>query len=268
MASGVLVLGCGVATRLLRYLSGDDKRYLGSLTLGTATDSLDAEGAVVAEATVPAGLDRQHVDSVARRFVGCFDQEVPLVSAVKRGGEALYRKARRGEAVEAPVRSVVVHRLEVLRVEGDRVDFDVSCAKGFYVRSLARDLAIALGTVGHLSSLRRMSSGAYDLEAAIPMAWLRSAADDAAVRERIAQQVIPLEASVAGMPSLHVDAEGADDLQHGRPTPLVHVVAPAGAALPPSGTDPLAVFNEAGLLIALARREEDLLRVVRGFPPR
>ena len=151
-ASGVLVLGVAEGLKLLRYVVLDDKRYRTTIALGAETSTLDAEGEVTAVRPVPEGLDLARARAAAERFIGVIEQRVPDISAIKQGGERLYKKARRGEEVDAPVRSVVVHGISIIEAAGDRIELEVSCGKGFYVRSLARDLARALDTVGHVGS--------------------------------------------------------------------------------------------------------------------
>jgi tRNA pseudouridine55 synthase len=262
MASGVLVLGIGEGTKLLAYLTASDKRYSATLQLGAETDSLDAHGRVVEEAAVPSGLSRETVQVAAARFLGETLQRAPVISAIKQAGMPLYARVRRGEDVVAPERSVFVHALEIGPVEADRIEFQVHCAKGFYVRSLARDLARALGTCGHLTRLRRTASGRFELSTAIAFEALRKAADgDAQAREAVLDRTLPLAAALAGYPRLEVTDEGAEDLRHGRPLVSDRIV---GGALPAAGSEPIALVDAAGQLRALGRAEEGRVAVVRG----
>lgn len=265
MATGLLVVAAGEARKLLRWLSGADKRYLATVSLGRETDSHDAHGRVVREAPVPAGLSRDDVARVARTFVGTFRQRVPVVSAVRRGGERLYARVRRGESVEAPERDVTVRALAVLDVRPAQaeVDLDIECAKGFYVRALARDLAAALGTVGHLVSLRRIRSGAFDVADAVDADTVRAAAGgDTAARERVVTALLPLACVVPAASRLVLDAAGCDDAAHGRAVARERLVA---GAWPGAGAEPLLLVDEHGAPVAVARAEVDALRVVRGF---
>ncbi|MEZ4555277.1 MAG: tRNA pseudouridine(55) synthase TruB [Caldilineaceae bacterium] len=155
MADGVLVLCLGQATRLVEYYQGHDKVYRAGITLGTATDTLDALGQVTDEQPVPA-LDRAAVEAALARFRGAIDQVPPLFSALKRDGESLHRKARRGESVTLEARPVVIHELTLVDwMPPARLEIRLRCSAGTYVRSLARDLGTALGTVAHLDALRR-----------------------------------------------------------------------------------------------------------------
>lgn len=265
MATGLLVVAVGDGRKLLRWLAGDGKRYLATIALGKETDSLDADGRVVREAPVPPGVSRAEVERATRAFVGTFGQRVPVVSAVKRGGVPLYTRFRRGEAVEAPEREVTVHRLAVLDVRPvqSEIDVDLECAKGFYVRALARDLAAALGTVGHLTALRRVRSGAFDLAGAVDTDTLRAAAgNDADACARVARALVPVGRALPDALRLTLDAAGCDDAAHGRAIARERVLA---GSWPEAGVEPLLLVNAAGDAVALARAEPDSLRVVRGL---
>jgi tRNA pseudouridine55 synthase len=262
LASGVLVLAVGEGLKLLRYIVLDDKRYRATVALGSETTTLDTEGEVTASRPVPAGLDVARVQAVANRFVGAIEQRVPDISAVKQGGTALYKRARRGEVVDAPVRSVVVHALTILGVEENRVELEVSCGKGFYVRSLARDLAYALDTVGHVVELRRLQSGEHTLEHALPMAVLeRAAQGEAQARAQVTAALIEPLAALPSAPRVVVTDEGASHARHGRAVLAQHTLA--GAL--PTELEPILLLDAAGTLLALARREDDALRIVRGM---
>ncbi len=263
MASGVLVLGIGEGTKLLAHLTASDKRYLATLQLGTETDSLDAHGRVVEEAAVPSGLSREVVQAAAARFLGETLQRAPVISAIKQAGMPLYARVRRGENVVAPERSVCVHGLEIGAVGADTIEFEVHCAKGFYVRSLARDLARALGTCGHLTRLRRTASGRFALASAIAFDALRDAASgDAAARAAVLDRTLPLAAALAGYARLEVTEEGAEDLGHGRPLGADRIV---GGAIPTAGTEPIALVDVTGQLRAIGRAEDGRVVVVRGI---
>lgn len=261
-ASGVLVLGVAEGLKLLRYVVLDDKRYVATVALGTETSTLDAAGEVTVTRPVPEGLDIARVRAVAQRFTGTFEQRVPEISAVKQGGTALYKRARRGEKVDAPVRSVVVHALEITSVASDSIELEVHCGKGFYVRSLARDLAYALDTAGHIRELRRLQSGEHTLAGALPMAVLERAAegDPSAQAEAAAALIAPV-AALPDAPRVVLTEEGATHARHGRPVLAPHTAA--GAL--PDASEPILLLEATGVLLALARRDGDALRIVRGM---
>jgi tRNA pseudouridine55 synthase len=253
MATGVLVIGLGEATKLLHYLSGADKVYLATVTLGTQTDSLDAQGRVLERAALPADLSLATVRGVAERFLGEQLQRAPEISAIKQGGQPLYLRARRGEVVIAPERNVFVHALDILRVEQGTIELRVHCGKGFYVRSLARDLAAALGTLGHLSALRRVASGAFTLDDAIESARLSAAG--------ALPELVPPAAALRGRPCLTLNAQGLIEVGHGRAVWPAHLHE---GALPEAGQEPVGLLDERGELRALGCAEADRIRVIRG----
>lgn len=263
MASGVLVLGVGEGTKLLYYLSSDDKAYAATVRLGVATDSLDALGEVTAEAAVPEGLDRARVEQVAQRFVGALVQRAPEFSAIKQAGEPLYARVRRGEAVVAPERDVLVRRLVVEAVRPGEIELQVSCGKGFYVRSLARDIALALGTVGHLSRLRRTVSGNFGLDDAAPFALLAQAAEGSGeARAALAARLLPLSAAMGGCPRLVVSASGVEDIRHGRPVSAERI---ASGTWPEAEGALVSLLDPAGELLALGRLAGERIAIARGF---
>jgi tRNA pseudouridine55 synthase len=263
MASGVLVLGIGEGTKLLAHLSATDKRYLATLKLGAETDSLDAHGRIIEEAPVPGGLSRDIVQTVAARFVGETLQRAPAISAIKQAGLPLYARVRRGEDVIAPERRVFVHALEILEVRAETIEFQVHCAKGFYVRSLARDLARALGTCGHLTRLRRTASGQFELGNAVAFDMLQKAAAGAEdCRAAVHARTLQLAAALAGFPRVELTAEGVEDVRHGRPVVRERV---AGGEIPAAGAEPIALVDAEGELRAIGRAEEGRVLVVRGI---
>ena len=178
MASGLLILGVGASTRLLRFAQAQVKRYSGEVTFGVATDSLDADGAVIATSQPPV-LDEAFVNDVARALLGAQLQTPPMVSARRVDGQRLYHLARQGLNVEREARSVTIDHFS-LRASDDstRWRFEVTCSVGTYVRVLLSDLAERLGTLGHLSALRREASGAHDVRDAWTLEALQVAVDE------------------------------------------------------------------------------------------
>jgi tRNA pseudouridine55 synthase len=169
MATGLLVLGVGPSTRLLRFAQSEVKRYLGTVTLGVATDSLDAHGAVVAEQPVP-HLTSDKVSQAAAGMLGTQLQTPPMVSALKVGGRRLHQLAREGLEVERDAREVTISEFTVSPTDDvEKWDFEVECSVGTYVRVLLSDLAQSLGTIGHLSALRRVSSGRHHVDDAVTL---------------------------------------------------------------------------------------------------
>jgi tRNA pseudouridine55 synthase len=200
-ATGVLLVGVGWVTRLLRFLTALPKTYTGEIVFGTVTDTLDASGRVT-ETHDMSGLSTESVRAAAAQFVGEIEQVPPMVSAVKVGGRRLHELARKGEEVERAPRPVTVHRFEVEPTDDPLVfAVEVECSSGTYVRSLADDLGRALGGGAHLRALRRTSIGSFDLEQA-------SSIDDPLVLE-------PAEA-LRDYPAVRVDDSTSDDVRHGK----------------------------------------------------
>ena len=213
MASGVLVLCLGQATRLVEYYQGHDKTYRAEVVLGRATDSYDAMGETIAESPVPA-LDAAQIERALDRFRGPIQQVPPIFSAIKRGGESVHRKARRGETVELPPRPVTIHELtllEFLPQPQPRVHLRIVCSAGTYVRSLAHDLGQALGTHAFLDALRRERAGAFGLGDAQRPAQIEQAAADG----RLGDLLLPPGRGLA-LPSLELDDEAARRLGQGQ----------------------------------------------------
>jgi tRNA pseudouridine55 synthase len=263
MATGVLVLAVGEGCKVLRYLVLDDKRYEATIQLGAETDTLDADGVVVATCAVPAPLPRSRVEEAARAFVGATVQHAPVVSAIKRGGVALHARVRRGETVEAPARAVLVHSIEIRAVRPDAIVLSVHSGKGFYVRALARDLARSLGTLGHLTALRRVQSGRFALADSVSFDLLAAAAGgDPDARTALERAVMPIREALAFAPALGLDDEGLEHARQGRPIPLAHV---ASGVTPETGAEPVLLCDCAGQPVAVARRLDTTLQVVRGL---
>jgi tRNA pseudouridine55 synthase len=167
-ATGILPLCLGEATKIAQYLNAADKTYVGQICLGLATDTGDRTGATVRTAAVPK-LDAVDLAAVEQKFTGDYQQVPPMYSALKRSGVPLYKLARRGIEVEREARSVHVANLHLQLAGEDRLQFEVSCSKGTYVRVLAEDIGLALRTEAHLSSLRRIRFGAFGLEQAVSL---------------------------------------------------------------------------------------------------
>ena len=169
LATGVLLVAIGRATKQIPFLMGLEKRYDTSIDLSATTATLDAEGERVPATLRGAPPDRAAVEAALARFRGTFQQAPPAFSAVKIAGRRAYDLARQGEAVEPKPRDVTVHDLTLVEYAWPVVKLSIRCAKGFYVRSLARDLANALDLAGHCLSIRRSAVGPYDLSMAMPL---------------------------------------------------------------------------------------------------
>lgn len=245
MATGVLVLGVGRATRLLGHLTLTDKAYDATIRLGASTTTDDAEGEVTATADT-SGLDPADVERALERFVGDIEQVPTSVSAVKVEGKRAYQRVREGEEVRLDARPVTVHELTLHEQRpGERFELDVSlrCSSGTYVRAIARDLGAALRVGGHLTALRRTAVGPFGLDRA---RTLDDLAEDPVV--------VPLaEAAREGFAAVDLDDAQARDVGFGRPLDLrleglSALFAPDGTFLalyrpdPAGGARPVAVF--------------------------
>ncbi|MBL8535350.1 MAG: tRNA pseudouridine(55) synthase TruB [Betaproteobacteria bacterium] len=209
MATGLLVVCFGEATKFSSWLLESVKRYEGEITLGMRTSTADAEGEVIERADV--AIDSADLAEVARRFTGTYDQRPPMYSALKFQGQPLYAYARKGVEVEVKVRSITVSELGLERIGVDRLRFAVVCSTGTYVRSLAEDLSAALGTVGHLSALRRTASGPFDVSGACTLEALR--AMDEPQRDLC---LLPVDRLPYALPRLDLEEDQARSLTRGQ----------------------------------------------------
>lgn len=242
-ATGVLLVGLGDATRLLRWLSESRKEYRGTVAFGTATDTLDAAGVVVAEAPMP--LRRDAVEAAAARFVGAIEQIPPMVSAIKVAGRPLHELAREGIEIERAPRPVTIHELVVEEFDAGvpdrpRATVRVVCSSGTYIRTLAADLGAALGGPAHLASLRRLAVGSFTEAEAVPLATLEGDATAASAA------VLAPAAALRGFPSTTPPAAHLDRVRNGAPLTDVELALGGDSAAPI-----VAVCDAAGALVAV-----------------
>jgi tRNA pseudouridine55 synthase len=174
MATGVLVVCLGQATRVSEYLLGHDKAYRATIRLGLETDTYDADGEIVATRNV--NVDRATVERALAQFAGEIQQVPPMVSAIKRGGQKLYELARQGIEIERAARPVVIRSIDLREYQPPDAAIDVRCSAGTYIRSIAHDVGAALGTGGHLIELRRTAAGPFTIDQAIALEAFEAAA--------------------------------------------------------------------------------------------
>lgn len=244
-ATGVLVICFNRATKLAGHLMDQKKVYQGVMMLGIATDTYDVEGKITSRRAVSATEDE--VIFASAQFIGRIDQRPPAYSALKQGGEALYRKARRGEEVQVDTRPVVIDRLEVTAFEPPRVHFEVECGKGTYIRSLAHDWGRALGCGGHLETLRRTRSGPFTTDQALTIGLAESLAGQG----RLVKRLIEPARALPEWPEAVLDADSATMVTHGRSLPAADLEGLKSSEIQPGNKIKLVTGN--GELIALAQ---------------
>ena len=252
LATGVLPIAIGEATKLAGRMLDATKTYRFAVRFGRQTDTLDLEGQVIATSPVqpdPGAVAR----IVAEHFTGPIEQVPPAYSAILIDGRRAYDRVRDGEEVEMQPRAVTIYRWDdIVEAEIDKereVTLTVTVSKGTYIRSLARDIALALGTVGHVTMLRRVKAGPFALTQAISLDNLR----DAAMGETLENVILPLEAGLVDIPALDLNPDQARAVRQGRVlTGLPHTDGPWLAR---SGTVPVALVELSG----------GALRVERGF---
>ncbi|WP_066519384.1 tRNA pseudouridine(55) synthase TruB [Curtobacterium ammoniigenes] len=263
MATGLLILGVGPSTRLLTHLVGLDKRYTATMRLGIATDSDDADGAIVDSIGMPPdGMDADALEQAMAALRGPIDQVPSTVSAISVDGKRAYQRVRAGETVVLPPRPVTIRRFEALgarehtvstptggAVRACDVDVVVECTSGTYVRALARDVGRALGVGGHLVALRRMDVGPFSVDDAVDID------DDAAVQEAL---IRPTDAARALFPVIELGSDDARDLSDGKRVAVTAADDDGPVAAVDGGTDRLV-----GLVAVRGGR----LRVLTNFPP-
>ena len=247
LASGVLPIAIGEATKVCGRMLDASKSYEFTVRFGEETDTLDMEGQVVATSEVRPS--RNQIETIIDFFEGEIDQVPPAYSALKVGGKAAYARARAGEEVELPSRRVTIFELLLRDTTADSATFQARVSKGTYIRSLASDIARALNTVGHVTMLRRTRAGPFGLEQAISLDKLA----DLAKARTLDGAVLPLVAGLDDIPALPVSPDQAELLRHGQR--LSGFPDKPGLHLATLGETPVALVEAAA----------DGLRVVRGF---
>jgi tRNA pseudouridine55 synthase len=240
MAEGVLPILLGRATRLADYIQLGRKTYVATVQLGTATDTDDAEGTVIAQSPIPP-LSQHLLEQTLSAFRGEISQTPPQYSALKVGGQRAYAVARAGGEVALAARPVTIDDLQLQTWSATELILEVTCSKGTYIRALARDIAVALGTVGHLTKLIRTRVGPFRIEHALTP-------DELASRD-IAAAVLPASRAIPDAPAFSADVNQVVDLRYGRP------VAANGLR-----ADHVWVYDPDGLLVCLASADGMLLK--------
>ncbi len=257
LATGLLPLCFGEATKLAGSLLGARKAYRAECRLGVTTDSGDSEGEIVRQQRLPE-LDATVIEAALAPLRGSIRQVPPMYSALKHDGERLYVKARRGEWVERPAREVEVHRLDLLGREGDTLRLLVECGSGTYIRSLAVDLGEALGCGAHLSALRRIWVEPFRQPQMVTLAELEQAAGQG--EDILLAHLLPVSAGLSDLPWVKLDQAQSMAVSRGQQIQL--------AASAPTGRS-AAFASDGALLAVLEVDHERRARVLRGFnlPP-
>ncbi len=211
MATGLVPVAVGDATRLLEYFSDSDKGYLATMRLGETTDSQDADGKIIQTGSWE-GLRESEVEAAIRTMSGPIEQVPPMHSALKRNGTPLYKLARQGVDVERKARSIVIRSIRMTSCRLPEVSFDVVCSKGTYVRTLAHDVGLKLGCGAHLIALRRYVHGPYSLDQAITLDAFEALSDQDAQKA-----LIPLINVLPEFPLVRLNQDAVDRLMNGVP---------------------------------------------------
>jgi tRNA pseudouridine55 synthase len=257
LATGLLPLCFGEATKLAGGLLGAGKAYVTECLLGVTTDTADSEGEVLTRQPVP-NLNTSMIEAALDKLRGRIMQVPPMYSALKQDGERLYVKARRGETVEIPAREVEVHRLELLERVGDRLKLLVECGSGTYIRSLAVDLGEDLGCGAHLTALRRLWVDPFREPRMVTLEQLQQASEQG--DEALLAWLLPVSAGLSDLPSVHLDEAQSMAITRGQ-----QIVLPQ-----PQPVGRCAAFANDGALLAVIELDNDgRVRILRGFnlPP-
>lgn len=248
-ATGVLPVAVGRATRLSQFVMGQEKRYTGEVTFGITTDSYDGQGAKTGESDA-SFVTAEKVEQLLPRFCGSIMQAPPAVSAIKRGGEPLYKKVRRGEEVRTEPRPVMIYDLKLLDFEENgphpRARLEVSCGQGAYIRSLAHDLGEALGCGAHLSALRRTKVGDFTAENALTVEQIAALLEQSREEESF---LIPMSRAVSHLPALVIPERALRTAAHGNEVRLNDAEIDGKDLL----ERPLRALDSAGRLLGVAR---------------
>lgn len=245
-ATGVLPILVGRATRIAEYLMDWDKEYRAVLRLGETTDTQDASGRVLTKHD-PSRVEEDEIRMTVAKFGGVQRQVPPMYSAVKVGGQPLYKAARAGKIIERCERSVIIHELEILNIDGPDVTLRIVCSKGTYVRTLCADIGQSLGVGGHLYALERRRVGPLSIDQALTIDQIT----DHLTMGALQHQFLSVDHLLSQLPAVVVNAEQAQRVVHGNP------VSPAGINQLPVSPHPVfvRVKNEAGQLLAIGTHD-------------
>ena len=210
LATGLLPLCFGEATKISGLMLDDDKRYTVTIRLGMMTDTGDLEGQIIKQSAIPA-LSEPLILAAIQPFLGTIEQIPPMYSALKHEGKKLYELARQGRIIERPSRLIRIHSILLLGFDHETITLDVSCSKGTYIRSLAEDLSHALGCCGTVASLRRTAAGAFQLSQALTLESFAALEPEARV-----QQLLPVDLPLQHLPAVGVEATQATAIQQGQ----------------------------------------------------
>ncbi|MDH4360709.1 MAG: tRNA pseudouridine(55) synthase TruB [Nitrospirota bacterium] len=248
-ATGVLPVLLGKGTKISQYLLGWEKEYAAVLQLGQRTDTQDAWGRVLQESPVES-LTEDHIRSVFATFQGSIQQVPPMYSAVKIGGQPLYKKARKGQTVDRPAKTVVIHDLEIQRVEIPEVAFRVVCSKGTYVRTICADIGDLLQVGGHLKWLQRRRVGPIHIDQALEVESLRGGLEFS----HLDGAFWSLDQALEGFPAVEVDGDDARKVLHGNAISWNRVFkASEESRILPGGEKRVRVKQKDGQLLALGK---------------
>ncbi len=250
-AAGVLPVCVGKATRVAEYVLETDKTYRAELTLGTSTDTEDVAGEIVKQSVVPV-ITEKDVSRVLTELLGPGHQIPPMYSAVKKNGIKLYELARRGETAEREPRPVNIYNIELVRLQAEKIIFDVKCSRGTYIRTLCVDIAAKLGSCGHMSFLLRTAVGPFALDKSYTLEELEEL--DAAGELKSA--LLQPDAALAHIEAIYLSAEDAQKVSHG----VSVSVSEAKESL-------VRVYDPGNTFMALAKINSGILKPIKVFLP-
>jgi tRNA pseudouridine55 synthase len=248
LATGVLVICMGKATRIAQYLEAGEKEYKAVMRLGVTTDTLDAQGRVL-ETRLYSPLDRSQLLHALQGFIGTVMQQPPAYSAIKVKGVASYKLARQGKAEPLKPRKITIFSIELTAYEDPFVSLTVKCSRGVYIRTLCADLGETLGPGAHLTSLERTRSGRFSTDCAVTLYELA----DLATAGAFGQILVPMDEALAEFPAVTVDETNAGRLVHGNRVPWQGDLADMSVT-------PVRVYSPSGSFLALARAEKGEIR--------
>lgn len=247
-ATGLLPVCINRGTKLVRYLIDKDKEYIGTIRLGTKTDSLDKTGNITMEMDIPK-ISEDDVIKAANMFKGKIKQVPPAFSALKHNGVPLYKLARQGKMIKKEPREITIYELEVLKTEIPFITIRVKCSAGTYIRTLASDISEQLGTCGHLHSLERTYCGNFSLENAFAPEKIQ----DMTENQEYENFVIPLEKMVDFMPEIKIKSDLIPDIYNGKKISFDDLGKPENL----SEGEPVKIISNENKLIAVMRKNKD-----------